>query len=110
MKQEQTNQIEVDDFILILDNDNARVIIQFATDMSTIRRPKALVIDKPYTHMSLEDDKGVIIKFVKTLDEEEFFTLALMGEATLAVISPETLKIKECFNVPILGKLTILQD
>ena len=110
MTHEQANQIEVDDFMLILDNENVRVIVQFIADMSTSRKPMALVIDKPETHMSIEDDNGVIVKFNKILDNEEFFTLSLAGEVTLAVISPENLKIRNCFNVPVIGKLTILPD
>lgn len=110
MNHEQESQIEIDDFILIFDNDNTRVIVQFVADMPKMRKPKALVIEKPNTNMFIEDDRGILIKFTKTLNAEEFFTLAFMGEATLVVISPEDLEIKECFNVPILSKLSILQE
>ena len=110
MNHEQEIQLEIDDFMLIVDNDNTRVIIQFVADMPKMRKPKALVIEKPNTNMFIEDDRGILIKFTKTLNAEEFFTLAFMEEATLLVISPEDLEIKECFNVPVLSKLSILQE
>ena len=112
MNHEQENRLEfeLDDFIFIFDNDNARVIVQFVADMPKMRKPKALVIEKPNTNMFIEDDRGILIKFTKTLNSEEFFTLAFMEEATLLVISPEDLEIKECFNVPVLSKLSILQE
>jgi len=110
MNHEQEIQLEIDDFMLIVDNDNTRVIIQFVADMPKMRKPKALVIEKPNTNMFIEDDIGILIKFTKTLNSEEFFTLAFMEEATLLVISPEDLEIKECFNVPVLSKLSILQE
>jgi hypothetical protein len=110
MHHEQEEQIEVDDFMLIFDNDNARAIIQFVADVLKVRKPKVLVIEKPNTNMFIEDERGGIIKFTKNLNEEEFFTLAFLGQTTLAVMSPEDLKIKECFNVPILSKLNIVQD
>jgi len=110
MNHEQEIQLEIDDFMLIVDNDNTRVIVQFVTDMPKMRKPKALVIEKPNTNMFIEDDRGILIKFTKTLDAEEFFTLSFMGEATLVVIPSEDLEIKECFNVPILSKLSILQE
>jgi len=110
MNHEQEIQLEIDDFMLIVDNDNTRVIVQFVADMPKMRKPKALVIEKPNTNMFIEDDRGILIKFTKTLNAEEFFTLAFMEEATLVVICPEDLEIKEFFNVPILSKLSILQE
>jgi hypothetical protein len=110
MSHEQDKQIQVDDFIVILDNDNARVFIQFVADMPKNRKPEALVIERPYTNMFIEDDRGIIIKFTKTLNMAEFFTLTFMEEAILAVMSSEELAIKECFSVPIRSKLNILQD
>jgi hypothetical protein len=100
----------IDDFMVVIDNENARVILQFVADVSTMRTPMALVLDTPNAPMSLEDEKGMIATFAKPVNEEEFLTLSLAGETTLAMISPKGQKITECWNVPVIGKMNIVQQ
>ena len=102
--------ISVDEFMVVLDNENGRVILQFVADVSTMRTPMALVLDTPNAPMSLEDEKGMIATFAKPVNEEEFLTLSLAGETTLAMISPKGQKITECWNVPVIGKMNIVQE
>ena len=100
----------IDDFMVVIDNENARVILQFVADVSTMRMPMALVLDTPNAPMSLEDEKGMIATFAKPVNEEEFLTLSLAGETTLAMISPKSQKITECWTVPVIGKMNIVQE
>jgi hypothetical protein len=110
MSRPEESPIAIDDFMLIVDNEHARVILQFVADVSILRTPTALVLDTPNTPMSLEDEKGVIATFARAVNEEEFLALSLAGEATLALSCPSGHSITACVNVPVIGKINIVEE
>jgi hypothetical protein len=99
--------IEVDDFMVVLDNENGRVILQFVADVSRLRTPVALVLDTPNTPMSLEDEQGMIVAFTRPVNDDEFLALSLAGEVSVALTCPSGQRITRSLNVAVIGKISL---
>lgn len=96
--------------MVVLDNENGRVILQFAADVSLLRTPMALVLDMPTKPISLEDEQGMIVTFTRPVNDEEFLAIALAGEISVAPVDNSTGKVINSYNVIVMSKITFVDN